>query len=128
MQDRDPNIVISDRSQTFTKDGITVEVRIYRLEDDPKWTLKVVNEDGTSIVWTNLFDSDEDALDAFEKDAEEDWIESYHDDDHCALCAGDFPPELIEAIVATSFETGPSMTRDEFVEWLATSAASDHQD
>ena len=39
MPDRDPNILTSGLSLSFSKDGATVEVKIYRLEHDPKWSL-----------------------------------------------------------------------------------------
>lgn len=50
MIDRDPNIVISGLSGDFSKDGVTVEVHIVRLEHEKDWTLEVVNSSGTSIV------------------------------------------------------------------------------
>ena len=58
----DPRIVMSpltDRS--FTRDGVTVEVHIYRLEHEDKWTLEVVDDENNSIVWNGDFDTDGDA-------------------------------------------------------------------
>ena len=63
MNQREPNIVTSGLSRTVQRDGITVDVNIYRLEDRPGWSLEVVNEKGTSTVWDELFDTD-DAADA----------------------------------------------------------------
>lgn len=60
--DSDPKLVMSpltDRS--FTRDGVTVEVHIYRLEHDEKWTLEVVDGENNSIVWDGEFDTDGDA-------------------------------------------------------------------
>ena len=37
---------------------MTVEVRIVRLEDT-KWTLEIVDQRGTSIVWDDEFDTDD---------------------------------------------------------------------
>ena len=65
MSERDPNIVTSGLSGSVTLDGITVDVNIFRLEDDPGWTLEVVNAKGTSIVWDDLFDADDGAYAAF---------------------------------------------------------------
>lgn len=48
MIDQDSNIVISGLSGDFTKNGVTVEVQIIRLEDGNDWTLEVVNSAGTS--------------------------------------------------------------------------------
>lgn len=41
--ERDPNIVTSGLSGNVTEQGTTVEVHIIRLEDEPGWTLEVVN-------------------------------------------------------------------------------------
>jgi hypothetical protein len=52
---------------------------IYRLEHDPQWALEVVNENGTSTVWDNLFDSDEKASEAFELTLREEGISAFLD-------------------------------------------------
>ena len=44
----DPKLIDSKHNGPFTRDGITVEVYIYRLEDS-KWTLEVVDQD-TALV------------------------------------------------------------------------------
>jgi hypothetical protein len=67
MEQRDPNLVHSSLSGTVTKDGVTVEVSIVRLEIVPDWTLEVVNSAGTSIVWDELFSSDEEAYAEFQR-------------------------------------------------------------
>lgn len=62
----DPRIVMSpltDRS--FTRDGVTVEVHIYRLEHEDKWTLEVVDGENNSIVWNGDFDTDGEAHSEF---------------------------------------------------------------
>ena len=79
MQDRDPNIIHSGLSRTVTREGATVEVLIYRLEHDPKWALEVVNEAKTSTVWDTLFDTDDEALQAFELALAEEGIEAFLD-------------------------------------------------
>ena len=63
--DRVPNIVRSGLSGKVAKDGLTVEVEIYRLEGEPTWTLEVVDHEGSSTVWEEQFGSDDDALAAF---------------------------------------------------------------
>ena len=63
MADRDPNLITSSLSRDVSRDGVTVRVEIYRLEDRPGWSLEVVNDKDTSIVWDELFDTD-DAADA----------------------------------------------------------------
>lgn len=79
MTDRDPNIVHSSLTGLVTRDGITVDVQIYRLEHDPKWALEVINEDRTSTTWDDLFDRDDEAFAAFEKTVEDEGIETFLD-------------------------------------------------
>lgn len=79
VQDRDPNIIHSGLSRTVTREGATVEVLIYRLEHDPKWALEVVNEAKTSTVWDALFDTDDEALQAFELALAEEGIDAFLD-------------------------------------------------
>ena len=54
----DPTIITSPLSGLFSEGDITVDVQIYRLEDT-KWTLEVIDSEGTSTVWDDLFDTDE---------------------------------------------------------------------
>ena len=67
MSKRDPNLVTSGLSGSQSKDGVSVEVNIFRLEDEGQWTLEVVNEKGTSIVWDAQFADDDAAFRAFEQ-------------------------------------------------------------
>ena len=67
MQERDPNLVTSGHSGPITRDGVSITLEIYRLESDPDWTLEVVNDRGTSIVWDDRFASDDLARAAFEQ-------------------------------------------------------------
>ncbi|MCJ2180602.1 hypothetical protein [Novosphingobium album (ex Hu et al. 2023)] len=84
MDDEDPNIVVSDLSRIVSEKGITVDVSIFRLEDETEWTLEVINESGTSIVWTDLFDTEEEAFAAFQHVLEDEGIETFLDD-NCGL-------------------------------------------
>jgi hypothetical protein len=51
----DPKLIASKHNGMFTRDGVTVQVCIYRHEHT-KWTLELVDVKGTSIVWDNEFD------------------------------------------------------------------------
>jgi hypothetical protein len=57
MAIKDPVVIDSPLSGEFTRDCITVEVCIYRLENS-KWTLEVVDASGTSHMWDDEFESD----------------------------------------------------------------------
>jgi hypothetical protein len=56
----------SPLSRTVSRDGITVEVLIYRSKDEAGWILEVVGPGDASTVssttWDEPFDTDEEAL------------------------------------------------------------------
>ena len=58
----EPNIITSSKSQNILVDKQSIRIEIYKLEHENVWTLEVVDEQGTSIVWDELFNSDQDAL------------------------------------------------------------------
>ena len=60
-------IEYSPLCRTVSRDGLTVYVEIYRAPSiDKRWSLEVVDHLDVSSVWDDLFDTDEDALAAFE--------------------------------------------------------------
>jgi len=59
--DDDVEIEMSPLCQKLTDSGKTVQVEIYRGEEKG-WILEVVDEEGTSTVWDDLFMTDADAL------------------------------------------------------------------
>ena len=79
MTERDPNIVQSRHSRAVNKDGVTVEVSIIRLEHQAEWSLEVVNPAGTSIVWDDLFASDDEAFAEFERTVAEEGMRTFLD-------------------------------------------------
>lgn len=58
----DPKLIDSPLSRTVYAEGEALEICIYRVETDAKWTLEVVDQESISTVWDNLFDTDEAAL------------------------------------------------------------------
>lgn len=75
----DPELIQSPLSQAITRDGHTLRVDIYRLEDETDWLLEVVNEDGTSHVWDDRFATDQAALDAVQAAIDEEGIGAFLD-------------------------------------------------
>ncbi len=53
--------------QSFSEGSVTVQVHIYRGEDNPGWILEVVDQDGTSTVWDDRFATDAEAFLEFVK-------------------------------------------------------------
>lgn len=62
MDEPEYKIVYSPLCREVTKEGKTVDVKIYRGEHEATWILEVVSEDGSSTVWDGRFESDHDAL------------------------------------------------------------------
>jgi RPA family protein len=67
MSDDDYKIEYSSLCQNFSEGSVTVQVQIYRGEDDPGWILEVVDQEGASTVWDNRFATDEAAFVEFIK-------------------------------------------------------------
>lgn len=67
MVDLDDDYVLieSPLSGKFTRDGVSVEVLIYRGEDEPSWILEVVDQANNSHVWDEQFPTDQLAMKAF---------------------------------------------------------------
>lgn len=61
--EREPNLIISAMSKPIIEDSTRFKIEICKLEGDAQWSLEVVTEDNTSIVWDDLFDDDEVAFD-----------------------------------------------------------------
>ena len=60
--EREPNLIISSASRRIVEEGVPFKVDIYKLEGGDGWSLEVVTEDGTSIVWDDLFEDDQAAF------------------------------------------------------------------
>jgi len=79
LADRDPNLLHSSLSGNMTRDGITIDVQIYKVENVPGWALEVINHNGTSTVWDDLFETDDAAHSAFIATISEEGIETFLD-------------------------------------------------
>lgn len=76
----EPELIKSSRNGRVTRDGITVEVSVYKFEHDTEWQLEVVNDRGTSIVWEDAFASVDAAFAAFEEVVAEEGMTAFLDD------------------------------------------------
>jgi len=66
VEDETPEIETSPLSRRFSRDGITVEVEIYRLRGvNEDWSLEVVDHEDASTVWNETFLTDQEAYRAF---------------------------------------------------------------
>jgi hypothetical protein len=69
-------LIESPLSQSYTAEGETLEVSIYRLHNS-KWLLEVTDSQGTHTVWEEEFTSDQDAWNEFLKDVTENGIAQF---------------------------------------------------
>ena len=73
----EPEIVMSPLCREIVRDGTRIQVDIYRGEDESGWILEVIDEENTSTVWDDPFDTDSEALDEVMKVIEQDGIRSF---------------------------------------------------
>jgi hypothetical protein len=79
--DDDPEIESSPLTAEIKCDGMTVRVEIYRIKGSADgWSLEVVDHNGTSTVWDDLFPTDRDAYAEFEQTLASDGIRSFSED------------------------------------------------
>ena len=72
----DDNIVDSPLNREVIRHGRSLSVQIYGT-GRADWVLEVVNDSGTSLIWDGTFDTDQLALEEFERCLREDGIESF---------------------------------------------------
>ncbi|WP_336492578.1 hypothetical protein [Methylobacterium nigriterrae] len=78
MSIKDRHLEFSPLSGRITRDGFTVEVKIYRfVGDEADWALEVIDHEGGSTVWNELFATDDAAYEAFRLAVDEDGIGSF---------------------------------------------------
>ena len=75
--DEDCKIIDSPLSRQITRNGVTIEVQIYRGENDDGWILEVVDESGGSTVWQEPFATEVDALNEVLTTIKSEGIESF---------------------------------------------------
>ena len=70
------DLIESLLDQTYTKDGKSIEIEIYRMLDTA-WNVQVVDTFGNSTVWDDEFESDEEALQFVLAEIERDGIDEF---------------------------------------------------
>jgi hypothetical protein len=80
LEDDDPEIEYSPFCGELTRDGVTVRVEIYRLAGAAEgWSLEVIDQEGASTVWDDLFATDQEAYAEFYRTLEKEGIRSFSD-------------------------------------------------
>ena len=73
-------MIDSPLERRITERGVSVEVMIYRGEDDAGWILEVVDHTGGSTVWDEAFATDPAALDEALRTIEREGISCFAED------------------------------------------------
>ncbi|MEM8986987.1 MAG: hypothetical protein AAGC95_09705 [Pseudomonadota bacterium] len=71
-------LISSPLSGPFKQDGITVDIEIYRGEDEPGWLLEVVDQAGASYVWDDTFETDQMAKEEFLRSIKQGGMKQYN--------------------------------------------------
>jgi hypothetical protein len=58
------DIIVSDCSQSVSRNGADIQVRIYRLEHERKWSVEIAESEDLSTFWDTEYSSEQDALHA----------------------------------------------------------------
>ena len=58
----EPKLIISNMSQELSSGSRTLNVEIYRLENESEWTLEIEDEFNNSTVWDQTFETESAAL------------------------------------------------------------------
>lgn len=81
IEDDDLELEFSSLNGKVSRDGLTVEVFIYRGKDsDEGWILEVEDWEQGSTVWENKFSTDKEAYAEFHRVLENRGIEAFVDD------------------------------------------------
>ena len=75
----DPNLVYSGLSKWTLVEGHKLQIEIYKLEKETTWTLEVVDENGTSTVWDDQFDTDQAAMNEAMRAIKEEGLSAFRD-------------------------------------------------
>ena len=81
MADETSEIEFSPLSRQVARDGVVVDMKIYRLRSaGDLWSLEVVDQENTCTIWTEDFSTDQEAYQAFVSILEKDGIHSFVDE------------------------------------------------
>lgn len=77
--DKEPEVIYSPLCARFPKDATVVEVSIFRIGTETTWHLEVINEQNTSTVWDDPFDTDHAAWAEFLSTVEDQGMVAFED-------------------------------------------------
>lgn len=75
----EPELIESPLGQPIEQNSIKLKINFVRLATQPGWSLEVLNENNTSVVWDDPFPTDRAADAAFRKALAEEGPEAFLD-------------------------------------------------
>lgn len=105
----DIKIIHSPLTQTYSADGHTLRVQIYRSPGSP-WILEIEDELGTSTVWNDAFDTDAAALEAAFVAIKAEGVHSFVTSARQA--AEEAAPELLRKLAQAKRPSAPGSAHD----------------
>ena len=76
MSDDDVEIIMSPLCKTYTENGKSVIVEIYKGVEE-KWILEILDHLGNSMISDEMFETDQEAWNQFIHDVKEEGIDSF---------------------------------------------------
>ena len=76
-EDDDYEVILSSLSKTYSEGDLSVEVEIYKGEDDEGWILEILDNLGNSMIAEEQFQTEQAAWDQFVSDVTKNGIESF---------------------------------------------------
>ena len=58
------DMIVSDCSQSVSRHGAEIQIRIYRLEHEGEWSVEIAESDDLSTFWDTTYSSEQAALQA----------------------------------------------------------------
>ena len=77
IEDDEYEVKLSPLSQAYCENGKTVEVEIYKGEDNEGWILEILDKQGNSMIAEEMFETDQEAWNQFISDVKEDGIDAF---------------------------------------------------
>lgn len=77
LEDDDYEVKLSPLSKKYSEGNKSVEVEIYKGEDDEGWILELLDNLGNSMIADEMFKTEQEAWDQFIDDVKNDGIDAF---------------------------------------------------
>ncbi|WP_417840778.1 UPF0149 family protein [Terasakiella sp.] len=102
----EPELIYSSLCQSIEVEGKNLRIEIYKMENEKQWSLEIEHEDGSSLLWDELFDSDFLALNAARQTLKDEGIAAFTNAEEAKL-----PPKA-QNIGSGKKKASPKLSKD----------------